>query len=334
MDTKRALRLLPGPDPSGERRILRRFARTRAERRHRVAHGLAFTALGLAAAVLLWALWPSPPRVLTVAAAEGTVERVLWSEGVDLTLAGVGEVSGTDDDVVVDWQSGALTVRVDPAAGVRLAVRADEGRVEVTGTSFTVVRDALGLTTRVERGSVAVACSDGTHHSLVGPNATLTCWPQSAARLLGRADTLEETGASSREVLDTLDRALGIVRSEGAGPVRGELLVRRMRVLAALGESGAALDDAADYLDGFDLRADEVHGFAAGLVIEARGDCRAALGHLAETQLDDDLRWLRDTCERRRDREPAALVDHDPSPGATMVSERVRRWARRLGEVP
>ncbi|MEM6930151.1 MAG: hypothetical protein AAF602_24640, partial [Myxococcota bacterium] len=110
--------------------------------------------------------------------------------------------------------------------------------------------------------------------------------------------------------------------------------VRRMRVLAALGESGPAIDDATAYLAAFDLRADEVHGFAAGLVVEAHGDCRSALAHLAETELDDDLRWLRDTCERRRDREPAAFVDQDPSPGATMASERVRRWARRLGEVP
>lgn len=330
MDVTRALKLLPEPDPRGERRILRRFARTRAERRHRLFHGLAVATLALAAALVAWVSWPPPPRVVRVDAAPGTAERLLWSDAVDLTVAGTGEVTGTSHDVVVHWQSGELRVRVDP--GARLAVRADEGQTRVTGTAFRVVRDGLGLTAVVDEGAVQVSCADGTERELDATAGPWTCWPVSPARLLGRADTLRDRDAPLSEVRATLDRAIAALGPHDRLAVHGELLVRRMRVLAELDEPAAALAAARTYVSGFTLRSGEVRRFAAELAIEAHADCAEALPHLEAIDGDPDFRWLRETCRRRLGRSrPGALVDQQAE-NAGPTSERVRRWAWRLGE--
>ncbi|MEN0062075.1 MAG: hypothetical protein AAGA48_07960 [Myxococcota bacterium] len=331
MDAKRALRYLPDPDPRGNRRILRRLARSRAERRHRWTQRLTISALALAAVALTGLLlWPEPPRTLPVAAAASVPERVLWSDQVDLTVAGSGRVTGTDRNLVVDWQLGELTVRVAPESGVQLAVHADEGRIEVAGTHFTVVRDALGLTTQVAKGSVRVACTGEDEQILSGPSGALTCLPQSPARLLGRADALEEAKADPELVRDTLDRALASFTPDADNPVRGELLVRRMRLLSTLGAPGAALDDAEAYVAQFDARVDEVHRFAADLAILGARDCRRALPHLEALRADPDpaFRFMAARCRLRMEDPEAVFTAQFREP----LSELGLRWLETLGE--
>lgn len=333
MSVKRALQLLPDPDPRGERRILRRFARTRAERRHRVVHGLSLASLALAVAVLAWVIWPAGPRTLSVAGGPETAERILWSDQVDLTVAGSGDIGGTEDDVVVDWRHGL--VRVDVEEGAQLAIQTDEGRVESQGPAkgVRVLRDALGFTTTVEEGSVRVACADGARHvvaSGTGPSQPWTCWPTSPARLLGRADALEDRGAPRDKVRATLDHALTGWDGHDEGAVWGELLVRRMHVRAELGDVSGALADADAYVGFFGARKADVHRFAGALAVEATADCAAALPHLDAIERDADFAWLRDVCRRRVSGDAdGALVDQIE---VTEPSERVRRWAQRLDE--
>lgn len=344
MDTKRALKLLPGPDPRGERRIWRRYARSRAERRHRMVRGVAMAALVAALLALgLLAAWPEPTRTLTLAGRAESAERVVWSAGIVLTAAGSGEARGTSDNVVVDWHLGELEVRVEP--GTAIAVIADEGRIEVRGPStVTVQRDALGLMARVGQvATVDVACNNGSAHRLVGPAAPVTCWPRSPARLLGRADTLHDRGASPQVIRATLDRALLALAEDDASPVRGELLVRRMRVLRGLGEAAAALADSDAYVAMSGPRVDEVRRFAVDVALMDLGDCEGAMKHLDALRADPDpsFRFVRRVCLQRRGSGRAGTVavradavDVKATSLDNPPTEQVIRWLKSLGERP
>lgn len=344
-EVEHALRVLPGPDPRGEARIRRRLARSRAERRHRWTRWTAAAALALAACAMLWSQWPAPPRSVALAAEADAPERLLWSDTVDLTAFGRGDVTGRGDNVVVDWEIGALRAKVTPDAGARLTVRADEGQAVGQGTAFDVARDGLGFTVQVSTGLVTVDCADGTAHTLVGPSASVTCWPVTPARLLGRADALTDRGSPLAEVKVTLDRALAHPGLDAAHPLRGELLVRRMQARAGLGEVVPALADAATYVARFAPRRAEVHRFAAVLAIESTADCATAWPHLAALHADPDaaLRWLHAECARRR----VPGSGDAPRTGEwlavealrevsldSQATEQVRRWRTLLGEQP
>ena len=84
-----------------------------------------------------------------------------WSPQVRLELDGHGVATGTDRDVVVQWESGTLGVDVVPKSGTSLSVVTEEAVIRVVGTAFEVRRDPLGVTTTVAHGRVAVRCEDG-----------------------------------------------------------------------------------------------------------------------------------------------------------------------------
>lgn len=290
MDARDYLQRLPEPDPTAVPRIWRRFQQTRAEERRRnrsswvalawpATAGLAATAAAVVIGVVLTR--PEAPRTVDLVATAGAPSYA-WSEDVVLALDGHGAASGTSKDVQVDWESGTVGVEVKPHAGISLAVVTEEGTVRVVGTKFTVTRDALGVTTAVERGQVEVTCADGWRGPLVAADGPHTCLPVRAAALLGRADALTAAGAAPGPVLETLD--FGLERAEAGSPVEGELLARRLQVRAAAGATDDALADADRYLaSGQRSRVGEVLGTAGRVALAAKG-CEAALPYLRQLE--------------------------------------------------
>ncbi|MEQ1508728.1 MAG: FecR domain-containing protein, partial [Myxococcota bacterium] len=203
METREMLERLPDPDPAAMARVWTRFEATRdadgAAQRwgwswKLPAAGLALTAV--AAATLLAVL---PERARTVDLTSAGLHQ--WSEQIRLDLDGRGTATGTDQDLVVDWQSGTIRVEVEPHTGTKLSIVTDEGTIRVVGTVFSVRRDPLGVTTTVERGRVAVTCADGWSGEITVDDAH-TCLPTRAAALLGRADALIAADAPTSTVLD------------------------------------------------------------------------------------------------------------------------------------
>jgi hypothetical protein len=273
MDVRESLLELPDPPVGGEDRVWARFRRSRMQQPVRwVAPTV--VGLALAAAGLMFALRAEPHRVLDVQA--GTPAEA-WSPTLAFEFDGVGTVTGTSRDVQTRWSSGTLRAEVTPASGTRVAVVTEEARVEVIGTVFSVTRDRLGTTTRVERGQVRVTCQDGQSRSVGPDDGPSTCAPTSPAGLLARADALLDAGADPELVRAALDA--GVASSEAGSAVRGELLVRRMSALGAEGRVSEALADAHAYLDGPAPRAVEVHRYAGWLAWGAR-DCATARHHL------------------------------------------------------
>jgi ferric-dicitrate binding protein FerR (iron transport regulator) len=194
--------------------------------------------------------------------------------GVVLTPNGVGTVSGTEKNVVIDWQSGELGVSVEHGAGIALTVHTREADVRVVGTVFEVDRDVRGTRVRVTRGKVAVQCGGGGEAFLVVPGVDVTCMPLSGAGNLASARSLVAAGAPADEVLAAIDRGLGFA-VEG-DPVRDELQALRIETLANDGQRDAAIAAARRFLaTGATLRRAEVARILLRLDYEIVG-CAAA----------------------------------------------------------
>jgi len=202
-----------------------------------------------------------------------SAEPTAAAPGVALTPNGVGTVSGSEKNVVIDWQSGELGVSVEHGAGIALTVHTREADVRVVGTVFEVDRDVRGTRVRVTRGKVAVQCSGGEAF-LVVPGVDVTCMPLSGAGNLASARSLVAEGASADEVLAAIDRGLGL--SVEGDPVRDELQALRIETLANDGQREAAIAAARTFLaTGATLRRAEVARILLRLDYEIEG-CAAA----------------------------------------------------------
>ena len=280
MDIKQALRELPAPDATAPDRIWSRFETTRGrtqarQRQWRFALPVGVGVAMAAAAALVLMLRPPHDvhRTLTLEASAHTPGSVRWSPEVHLTFMGTGSVSGTSRDLVVHWESGELAAEVEPDTATALSIVTDEAEVEVVGTRLHVQRDALGVTTWVDRGEVRVQCADGWTGNLGARDEPHTCLPVRPAMLLGRADALRQRGAAAAEVLDALDRGLG--QATAGDAVHAELLALRMEVLAELERVDDSLADARAYLSVGGPREVDVLRFAAWLSLRSDG-CDAA----------------------------------------------------------
>jgi len=276
-DLRERLEALPEPELDAVDRLWVRFQTTQAlEPRRRRRRWLVASSLAVAAAAALvgWAIAPETPRHADLSA-RVTPETLAWSPQIQLEALGTGEIAGTSRDATIRWDSGTVRVRVEPHSGTRLAVQTPEARVEVVGTKFDVTRDPLGSTVTVDRGRVRVTCGDGWAGDL-GAGQRHTCLPLTADELLGRVTALEEAGRTE-PIDETLERGLALAQ----GPVRGELLARRMRRRAVQGDIDGALADARAYLASPSGRDDEIRRFAGWLALEHRG-CAVARPWLAE----------------------------------------------------
>jgi hypothetical protein len=241
---------------------------------------VAGTTVGLAAGLAIGLLAPTVTRVTGEAVDRG-LAGVLSAEDwnvkqptslVSLAYKGEGTLTGTERVPVIEWRSGTLRVEVEPGRGIRLRVRTAEGRIDVMGTGFTVVRDAMGTSVSVSHGRVAVACDDGTSFPL-DMDETGTCLPTSPAALLGRALALVESGAPPDVVLASVDRG---VAAGPAGAILAELEVVRMQVLAGSGRWDEAYAAAGRWLAGGapERRTDVLH-LSARYAMQAGGCAEA-----------------------------------------------------------
>ena len=274
MDIRQELQKLPEPEMVAVDRVWRRFEDRHAKSR-RVGWVVGFAVMAAVAAGAVVANLPETSRSLSLASA-GEPSTHAWSDQVHIEALGVGELSGTSKDVRLAWESGTVRVEVEPDAGNTFAVDTEEAEIEVVGTVFSVRRDPLGVTVDVERGKVKVQCRDGWSGQLVTAQSR-TCLPVTPGRLLGRADALTDAGAPASDRLDALSSGLAVAQDET--PIRGELLVRRMRLYGDLGQIDAALSDADVYLGGQEARTEEVLRFAGWLALAERG-CQAAIPYL------------------------------------------------------
>lgn len=256
----------------------------------------AFVATGAFLATLALVVYrfvpePSAPVAVVLASGDAPVAIRPVPE-VSLVYRGNGAVGGDSRQVRVAWESGDITVEVEPGRGVGLSVSTDEAEVRVVGTGFFVRRDALGTTVRVSHGEVEVACARGSFHRLYRGDAT-SCLPTTPAALLGRARALEDAAAPPDEILHTIDLGLA---GEPSPAVRGELLVARVQQLAKAGRADEALAAAEQYLALGGPRAEAVRHIAARLAY-ASGGCARAADHLAAVQRPTpELVGLREQC--------------------------------------
>lgn len=179
-----------------------------------------------------------PPLALT---SETDPAQIKPTREVRLEYQGAGELGGTREAPRLAWRTGTVRAEVEPDRGIDLTVETPEATVRVIGTVFEVTRGALGTETRVERGIVRVDCSLGTK-AILEPGEHTTCWPSTAAGLLGRARRLQESSADPVLALQALDLALG--RPDAEGPVLEEIGWVRVEILAESGRRRAALDEA------------------------------------------------------------------------------------------
>lgn len=273
-DLLRAAREGTTPDPATLARLeaVARGERRRPPPHRRPAVWAGAAAAGLAAAALWLALLPAPrvDRPLTHAGA------VALGARVNVVADGEGRVTGDGQDMTLAWESGTLSVEVEPNQGVKLAVTSPEATVRVVGTGFTVTRDALGTAVAVRHGKVAVTCARGDEHLLTADQSA-TCAPAHAAAALARVLALRAT-ATPAALLQEIDAALAL--PDARGPAAAELHVLRAGALLDTGDAPGALAEAEAALAAPDVtRADELHRLAARLRLRA-GDCAGALPHL------------------------------------------------------
>lgn len=233
---------------------------------------VALAAAAVAAGMLLLAREPAPRPV------EGPLTTGALTGAVRVEVDGEGRVSGTEADLRLAWEAGALGVEVTPDQGVRLAVRTAEATVEVVGTGFRVERDALGTRVEVRHGRVRVTCDDGPVAEL-GVDEAARCRPVTAAGRLGRLRALQARG----EPLGT-ELAEALARPDAVGPVRDELRAVQLDLMVAAGDPGAlALAEALAEAGG--PRALDARRVAARLA----PDCARARPHLAALAAADAL---------------------------------------------
>jgi ferric-dicitrate binding protein FerR (iron transport regulator) len=246
-DVKGWLSSLPTPDSRAVARA-RADARTLAGEPPRASLVPRFAAAAALAcvAVAVWQLGAEPTAPAIALELAPSAEPITAGPGVLLAPNGVGAVSGTDKDVVIEWQSGELGVSVEHGEGISLVVHTREAEVRVVGTVFEVDRDVRGTRVRVTRGKVAVQCGGGGDSFLVVPGVDVTCMPLSGAGNLASARSLVAEGAPADEVLAAIVRGLGF--SPAGDPVRDELEALRIETLANDGQREAAIAAARAFL--------------------------------------------------------------------------------------
>lgn len=212
--------------------------------------------------------------------------------GVAFTYEGTGAMGGTGKAPRIAWEAGTIHVEVEHGQGIDLRVQTREAEVRVVGTGFSVTRDAMGTRVDVRHGRVAVHCDGAADDRFVDAGATAVCLPRSAAGLLARAEALHEAGASSAEVLLTLNEA---VAAGGDGATMDEVVAVRALRRAEAGMAQEALDDARRVLvHPGSPRETEMRQLAANQALRVEG-CAGALGYLQTLAAAGDeaaARWL------------------------------------------
>lgn len=199
--------------------------------------------LPLAAAALLWLVWP-PRRLDERLDAPAPLDRALTEE-IHLQYSGSGSVTGTAKAAHIFWEVGTLRVELEPDRGVDLEVETSEGRVAVVGTAFSVTRGPLGTEVTVQRGHVIVSCNTGYKIDIVDTGGAW-CLPVRAAGMLGRARALRAAGEPSEDVLAAVAEGLSLAKP--GEPATGELVALRLDVLISEGRYPEALSAAEAYL--------------------------------------------------------------------------------------
>jgi hypothetical protein len=280
--TTSLLQQLPEVDDAAATRVRARLAERRT-RRHPVAIWVGGLAIAGAAAAALGGVWLSEaPVEPVVASLAGTGDQTL-TDDVTVSWTGTGTVAGTTDDLTVAWDAGHLSAAIEPDQGVTFQVDTREATVRVVGTAFDVQRDSLGTRVDVTRGTVEVSChraADEPPQRTLHAGESTVCLPVSATGMLGRAQALDDGGATPEVVLDAVDDGLELV-SAGDEAVHVELLVEKMGALLADGRTAEARATAerALALPGDGGRAEELHRALATLSL-VDGDCAAAVPHL------------------------------------------------------
>ncbi len=233
--------------------------------------GLALALAAGAITALFWFFFPDK-RVDVALQAPHAPRSLDLVEGAALSYQGLGHAAGRPEALVIRWESGRLTPEVAPGQGIGLTVKTPEATVTVTGTRFSVERDALGTAVAVERGRVQARCRGEAARSL-GPEQGLRCY-RSAATALHHARQRLAEGASPQQADAIVQRALALESARGG--VARELQVLRMRLLADGGEGEEALQLAESYLaSGSEQRRAEVLDLASRLAF-AQGGCARA----------------------------------------------------------
>jgi len=203
---------------------------------------------GAVAAALL--LWLSRPPAAPVVQPHAPVDIQLDGEtfsgelgrSVRVQAEGRGEVAGHEGDLHFDWVHGTLTVEVIPGQSTQVEVVTPEARVVVVGTLFTVERDALGTTVKVDRGRVDLSCGEEASLPLAA-SADRTCPPTTPAGWLRRATTRFSDGQFP-QVLQDIDVALPSCDQPQVALELRLLRVASLSELKRTEEANDALDEA------------------------------------------------------------------------------------------
>lgn len=251
---------------------------TRSPRRRWLLAGVPLAA-GLLGWLLLRPTTAPPPEPLSaVLTAQGGTGELTLGAHVHLEYTGSGRVEGDAARPRVHWERGRIALNVVPHSGVDLEVRTPDAAVAVTGTRFSVERDLLGTHVSVERGTVEVRCVGGLNHPL-GAEHTHTCLPATPGGLLARARALQDAGAPSEKVLETL--AVGMATTGLDSPIGVELHFLALSLERQAGNPEAALAHALAILRaGASLRRDAVASATVELALST-GNCDGAAEGLA-----------------------------------------------------
>jgi hypothetical protein len=231
-----------------------------------------------AAAVVSVTLVEWSPQPVTASFTDARNQAVQAAPGVQLTVNGTGELSGTEQAPVLAWNAGTVAVSVEPGAGLDVRVQTDEALVRVVGTVFSVDRGPLGTTVDVTRGQVAVTCTKAPEQQVTA-DQSVTCWPTTAPGLLGRAQALRDQGSASSGILATVERGLGLTPSSA---IHTELSALRVVLLSEGPNLAAAVDAAATHLARPDAgRRAEIARMGAALGYQIAG-CEGVQGFIAD----------------------------------------------------
>jgi hypothetical protein len=211
--------------------------------------------LAAAAAALLWLRppdavhtpnAPAPHKVAPPPGAPPQPVSASWSGAsattplgphVVATATGLGAVSGTTRDLTVDWTTGDISLEVEPNAGMAVQVKTEEAQVVVTGTVFSVRRDALGTRVEVGRGRVEVRCGEEPTVSLTA-GTEQTCLPLTAVGWLRRAVALSQV-RDAHGTLHATERGLALAP---APDIALELGLQQATALVAVARPNDARD--------------------------------------------------------------------------------------------
>ncbi len=278
------LRHLPGLNREAEGRVRSRLGTAMPRRAGRLlvlgAGAAGSVALIAASALIGVAIW-----TYTADSEQPLLSELEWKEqslvpGIHARFQGMGALA-EDDPPLVTWDAGVIELAVDPEAGIDLTIRTSEAEIRVLGTVLSVSRDALGTEVRVDRGRVAVTCTE-TETTEVAAGENRLCLPTTAGGLLGRARTLDKAEAPSTDVLAAIEAGLEIAE----GPIGNELATYRIQHLLAIEANAPALEYVEAYIvSGTDHRRPQMLRVAAELALSLHG-CERALPYLRELEGD------------------------------------------------